>query len=203
MQAKAVSTEAEANLINISMSSIGLKQWSGEGEKCIKVVFSLASKIAPSIIFVLMVNLPDAPNKSKVLKVILAKEDLAQDIDLESFASMIDGYSRSDLKVSSLFLISMQPLYIDPLEISTSADLWPLNMDDFRNSNQQEKLTPKVENVCVFQKLPMVMPSVDIPHSALRKTKRISPTKVTFDEPDLLYNANGRSSGDSYSSYNH
>ncbi|KAF3640039.1 hypothetical protein FXO37_23697 [Capsicum annuum] len=123
-----------------------------------------ASDFVNSQLTNLMVNLPDAPNKSKVLKVILAKEDLAQDIDLESFASMIDGYSRSDLK---------------------------------------EKLTPKVENVCVFQKLPMVMPSVDIPHSALRKTKRISPTKVTLDEPDLLYNANGRSSGDSYSSYNH
>uniref|UniRef100_M1BFZ6 Nucleolar GTP-binding protein n=1 Tax=Solanum tuberosum TaxID=4113 RepID=M1BFZ6_SOLTU len=46
--------------------------------------------------------------------------------------------------------------------------------------NQQEnkeKLTPKVENVGAFQKLPMVMPSVDILHSALRKARRVSPTK--------------------------
>ncbi|XP_055808783.1 uncharacterized protein LOC129877320 isoform X2 [Solanum dulcamara] len=46
--------------------------------------------------------------------------------------------------------------------------------------NQQEnkeKLTPKVENVGAFQKLPMVMPSVDILHSALKKAKRVSPTK--------------------------
>ncbi|PHT79749.1 hypothetical protein T459_17801 [Capsicum annuum] len=160
MLAKAVATEAGANFINISMSSISSK-WSGEGEKCIKAVFLMASKIAPSIIFVdevsmlgrrenpeehqamrrlknelmrnwdglrtkntervlvlaatnrpfdldeavirslprrLMVNLPDAPNRAKILKVILAKEDLAQDVDLESVASMTDGYSGSDLK---------------------------------------------------------------------------------------------------------
>ncbi|XP_060197879.1 nucleolar GTP-binding protein 1-like isoform X2 [Lycium barbarum] len=46
--------------------------------------------------------------------------------------------------------------------------------------NQQEKkekLTPKVENIGAFQKLPMVMPSIDILQSALRKAKRIAPTK--------------------------
>ncbi|KAM3358710.1 hypothetical protein P3S68_021643 [Capsicum galapagoense] len=52
MLAKAVATETGANFINISMSSISSKQWSGEGEKRIKVVFSLASKISPSIILV-------------------------------------------------------------------------------------------------------------------------------------------------------
>ncbi|MCD7462310.1 hypothetical protein HAX54_048218, partial [Datura stramonium] len=50
-------------------------------------------------------------------------------------------------------------------------------------SNQQnqqenkEKLTSKVENIGAFQKLPMVMPSTDILHSALRKARRVSPTK--------------------------
>lgn len=47
----------------------------------------------------LMVNLPDAANRSKILKVILAKEDLSPDIDFDSVASMTDGYSGSDLKV--------------------------------------------------------------------------------------------------------
>ncbi|AQL06711.1 AAA-type ATPase family protein [Zea mays] len=51
MLAKAVATEAGANFINISMSSISSK-WLGEGEKFVKAVFSLASKIAPSVIFV-------------------------------------------------------------------------------------------------------------------------------------------------------
>lgn len=79
MLAKAVATDAGANFINISMSSITSKvrfasvfilfsfisslfiltsvlhiflQWFGEGEKYVKAVFSLASKIAPSVIFV-------------------------------------------------------------------------------------------------------------------------------------------------------
>lgn len=47
----------------------------------------------------LMVNLPDAANRAKILKVILAKEDLSPDIDFDSVASMTDGYSGSDLKV--------------------------------------------------------------------------------------------------------
>ncbi|XP_022882520.1 uncharacterized protein LOC111399421 isoform X2 [Olea europaea var. sylvestris] len=161
MLAKAVATDAGANFINISMSSISSK-WFGEGEKYVKAVFSLASKIAPSIVFVdevdsmlgrrespgeheamrkmknefmvnwdglrtkdtervlvlaatnrpfdldeavirrlprrLMVNLPDAANRAKILKVILAKEDLSPNVDLNSVASMTNGYSGSDLK---------------------------------------------------------------------------------------------------------
>lgn len=51
----------------------------------------------------LMVNLPDAPNRAKILKVILSKEDLSPDVDLDAVASMTDGYSGSDLKVSLRF----------------------------------------------------------------------------------------------------
>lgn len=46
----------------------------------------------------LMVGLP--PNRAKILKVILAKEDLSPDIDIGGVASMSDGYSGSDLKVN-------------------------------------------------------------------------------------------------------
>lgn len=45
-----------------------------------------------------MVNLPDAPNRAKILRVILAKEDLG-DVDFDAIANMTDGYSGSDLKV--------------------------------------------------------------------------------------------------------
>lgn len=50
-----------------------------------------------------MVNLPDAPNREKILKVILAKEELDSNVELEAVAGMTDGYSGSDLKVHSFF----------------------------------------------------------------------------------------------------
>lgn len=51
-----------------------------------------------------MVNLPDASNRAKILRVILSKEELAPDVNLEAVANMTDGYSGSDLKVNFQFL---------------------------------------------------------------------------------------------------
>eukprot|EP01126_Amoeba_proteus_P010793 TRINITY_DN14263_c0_g1_i1.p1 TRINITY_DN14263_c0_g1~~TRINITY_DN14263_c0_g1_i1.p1 ORF type:complete len:489 (-),score=191.40 TRINITY_DN14263_c0_g1_i1:244-1551(-) len=51
MLAKAVATESGANFISISMASIGSK-WFGEGERYARAVFTLASKIAPCVIFI-------------------------------------------------------------------------------------------------------------------------------------------------------
>ncbi|KAI4301397.1 hypothetical protein L6164_034680 [Bauhinia variegata] len=216
MLAKAVATEAGANFINISMSSITSK-WFGEGEKYVKAVFSLASKIAPSVIFVdevdsmlgrrenpgeheamrkmknefmvnwdglrtkdkerilvlaatnrpfdldeavirrlprrLMVNLPEAPNREKILSVILAKEDLASDVDLEAVANMTDGYSGSDLKnlcVTAAHCPIREILEKEKKErnlalaeskpsppLCSSADIRPLKMDDFRYAHEQ------------------------------------------------------------------
>ncbi|XP_009342139.2 uncharacterized protein LOC103934149 isoform X1 [Pyrus x bretschneideri] len=216
MLAKAVATEAGANFINISMSSITSK-WFGEGEKYVKAVFSLASKIAPSVIFVdevdsmlgrrenpgeheamrkmknefmvnwdglrtkdkervlvlaatnrpfdldeavirrlprrLMVNLPDAQNREKILRVILAKEDLEPDVDLEAVANLTDGYSGSDLKnlcvaaahlpireilekekkERSLALAENRPVP----ELYCSTDIRPLKMEDFKHAHEQ------------------------------------------------------------------
>ncbi|KAG5602489.1 hypothetical protein H5410_033859 [Solanum commersonii] len=216
MLAKAVATEAGANVINISMSSITSKLF-GEGEKYVKAVFSLASKIAPCVVFVdevdsllgrrensgeheamrkiknefmvnwdglrtkdservmilaatnrpfdldeavirrlprrLMVNLPDAPNRAKILKVILAKEDLAQDVDLDSVASMTNGYSGNDLKnlcVTAAYRPIREIVEKEKKEHAaasadgrpppapySSTDIRPLNMDDLRYSHQQ------------------------------------------------------------------
>ncbi|CAN6690487.1 unnamed protein product [Malus baccata var. baccata] len=216
MLAKAVATEAGANFINISMSSITSK-WFGEGEKYVKAVFSLASKIAPSVVFVdevdsmlgrrenpgeheamrkmknefmvnwdglrtkdkervlvlaatnrpfdldeavirrlprrLMVNLPDAQNREKILRVVLAKEDLETDVDLEAVANMTDGYSGSDLKnlcvaaahlpireilekekkERSLALAENRPVP----ELYCSTDIRPLKMEDFKHAHEQ------------------------------------------------------------------
>jgi len=51
MLAKAIATESGANFISISMASIGSK-WFGEGEKYARAVFTLASKIAPCVVFI-------------------------------------------------------------------------------------------------------------------------------------------------------
>ncbi|XP_072982941.1 uncharacterized protein [Typha latifolia] len=216
MLAKAVATEAGANFINISMSSITSK-WFGEGEKYVKAVFSLASKIAPSVVFVdevdsmlgrrenpgeheamrkmknefmvnwdglrtkdkervlvlaatnrpfdldeavirrlprrLMVNLPDASNREKILRVILAKEDLANDVDLEAIANMTDGYSGSDLKnlcvtaahrpireilekeKKERILALAEGRSLPPLR--GSEDIRSLSMDDLRYAHEQ------------------------------------------------------------------
>ncbi|KAL3827835.1 hypothetical protein ACJIZ3_016637 [Penstemon smallii] len=216
MLAKAVATEAGANFINISMSSITSK-WFGEGEKYVKAVFTLASKIAPSVVFVdevdsmlgrrenpgeheamrkmknefmvnwdglrtkdkervlvlaatnrpfdldeavirrlprrLMVNLPDAQNREKILKVILAKEELAPKLDLEAVANMTEGYSGSDLKnlcVTAAHCPIRELLEKEKKEkalalaeniplpaLHSSADVRPLSMDDFKYAHEQ------------------------------------------------------------------
>lgn len=220
MLAKAVATEAGANFINISMSSIASK-WFGEGEKYVKAVFTLASKISPSVVFVdevdsmlgrrekpgeheamrkmknefmsnwdglrtkdrervlvlaatnrpfdldeavirrlprrLMVNLPDAANRSKILKVILAKEEVAPDLDFDDIAGMTDGYSGSDLK-NLCVMAAYRPIreILDkerkereaavaegrspPPLVGTSGspvNIRPLSMDDMRHAHEQ------------------------------------------------------------------
>ncbi|KAI3688665.1 hypothetical protein L2E82_46411 [Cichorium intybus] len=226
MLAKAVATEAGANFINISMSSITSK-WFGEGEKYVKAVFTLASKISPSVVFVdevdsmlgrrenpgeheamrkmknefmvnwdglrtkdtervlvlaatnrpfdldeavirrlprrLMVNLPDAPNRAKILKVILAKEDLSPDIDLDAVASMTEGYSGSDLKnlcVTAAHRPIREIIEKEKKEqaaaiaegkpapaLSESSDIRPLNLDDFKFAHEQVCASVSSESV--------------------------------------------------------
>ncbi|MBA0821210.1 hypothetical protein Goarm_018081 [Gossypium armourianum] len=226
MLAKAVATEAGANFINISMSSITSK-WFGEGEKYVKAVFSLASKIAPSVIFVdevdsmlgrrenpgeheamrkmknefmvnwdglrtkdtervlvlaatnrpfdldeavirrlprrLMVNLPDAANRAKILKVILAKEDLSPEVDFDAVASLTDGYSGSDLKnlcVTAAHRPIKEILEKEkkeraaalaegkpPPPLSGSADIRSLNMDDFKYAHERVCASVSSESV--------------------------------------------------------
>lgn len=77
---------------------------------CTRALYPLTSNVSCR----LMVNLPDAPNRAKILKVILAKEDTAPDVDLEALANMTDGYSGSDLKVPIHFIYSFR-YYCHPI----------------------------------------------------------------------------------------
>ncbi|PRP76288.1 hypothetical protein PROFUN_07810 [Planoprotostelium fungivorum] len=161
MLAKAVATQSGANFINVSMSTIASK-WFGEGEKYVKAIFTLASKISPTVIFIdeldsmlgkrekngeheamrkiknefmsywdglrtkdkervlvlaatnrpfdlddavlrrlsrrILIDLPSVQNRLKILKVILSKEEMKADVDLEGIAKMTEGFSGSDLK---------------------------------------------------------------------------------------------------------
>ncbi|XP_020969235.1 transitional endoplasmic reticulum ATPase-like [Arachis ipaensis] len=100
-----------------------------------------------------MVNLPDAPNRANILKVILVKEDLSSDIDFDAIANMTEGYSGSDLK-NLCVTIAHRPIK-EILEkekkehaaalaegrptpaLSESSDIRSLNMEDFKHAHQQ------------------------------------------------------------------
>lgn len=49
--------------------------------------------------FRIYVDLPDADNRLKILKIFLAKENIETDFDIRSLANATEGYSGSDLKV--------------------------------------------------------------------------------------------------------
>jgi ATP-dependent Zn protease len=50
--------------------------------------------------FRVMIPLPDAENRERILRVILEKEEIGSDIDYKELADATEGYSGSDLKVS-------------------------------------------------------------------------------------------------------
>ncbi|KAI8541329.1 hypothetical protein RHMOL_Rhmol08G0052600 [Rhododendron molle] len=178
MLAKAIATEAGANFINISASTIASK-WYGDAEKYVRAVFSLAIKISPSIIFVdevdsllghrgnheheltrriknefiFMVNLPDAPNRTKILQVILEKEELSPDVDFDVISRMTDGYSGSDLKnlcvtaaycpIREILQSEKQKIAatvpdMEPLPASNkTSEIRPTSMEDFKYAREQ------------------------------------------------------------------
>ncbi|KAH0909543.1 hypothetical protein HID58_032864 [Brassica napus] len=161
MLAKAIAREAGASFINVSMSTITSK-WFGEDEKNVRALFTLASKVSPTIIFVdevdsmlgqrtrvgeheamrkiknefmshwdglmtkpgerilvlaatnrpfdldeaiirrferrILVGLPGVENREKILKTLLAKEEVDENLDYKELSMMTEGYTGSDLK---------------------------------------------------------------------------------------------------------
>lgn len=53
------------------------------------------------------VDLPDAENRMKILKIFLSQENLDPSFKFEELANATDGYSGSDLKVTELFNLSV------------------------------------------------------------------------------------------------
>ncbi|KAH7851838.1 hypothetical protein Vadar_017134 [Vaccinium darrowii] len=215
MLAKAIATEAGANFINISASTIASK-WYGDAEKYVRAVFSLAIKITPSIIFIdevdsllgrrgnnehevtrriknefmmkwdglltkdgeqvlvlaatnrpfdldeavirrmprrFMVNLPDTPNRTKILRVILEKEELSPDVDFDAISGMTEGYSGSDLKnlcVTAAYCPVREMLQSEKQEnavtvpdmepmpaLKKTSEIRPISMEDFKYAREQ------------------------------------------------------------------
>ncbi|KAJ6353502.1 hypothetical protein OIU76_002508 [Salix suchowensis] len=209
--AKALATEAEANFISITGSTLTSK-WFGDAEKLTKALFSFASKLAPVIIFVdevdsllgarggsfeheatrrmrnefmaawdglrsedsqrilvlgatnrpfdlddavirrlprrIHVDLPDAENRMKILKIILSRENLEPDFLFDKLANATEGYSGSDLK-NLCIAAAYRPVEElleeekDGKNVAGAAPaLRPLNLNDFIQS--KAKVGPSV-----------------------------------------------------------
>jgi len=54
------------------------------------------------VVYRIYVDLPDAQNRMKILKILLAKEKLESDFKFDELANATEGYSGSDLKVPNL-----------------------------------------------------------------------------------------------------
>ncbi|GAB2233580.1 hypothetical protein Droror1_Dr00002806 [Drosera rotundifolia] len=208
--AKAIATEAGANFISITGSTMTSK-WFGDAEKLTKALFSFASRLAPVIIFVdevdsllgarggsyeheatrrmrnefmaawdglrskdnqrililgatnrpfdlddavirrlprrIYVDLPDAENRMKILKVLLAHENLKPGFQFDQLANKTEGYSGSDLKnlcIAAAYRPVQELLEKEKkaAENEVSSALRPLNLDDFIQS--KAKVGPSV-----------------------------------------------------------
>ncbi|KAH0904158.1 hypothetical protein HID58_043661 [Brassica napus] len=209
--AKALATEAGANFISITGSSLTSK-WFGDAEKLTKALFSFASKLSPVIIFVdevdsllgarggsheheatrrmrnefmaawdglrskdsqrililgatnrpfdlddavirrlprrIYVDLPDADNRLKILKIFLTPENLETGFEFEKLAKETEGYSGSDLKnlcIAAAYRPVQELLQEEnkgSVANGAAPDLRPLSLDDFIQS--KAKVSPSV-----------------------------------------------------------
>uniref|UniRef100_A0A453PJS4 AAA+ ATPase domain-containing protein n=1 Tax=Aegilops tauschii subsp. strangulata TaxID=200361 RepID=A0A453PJS4_AEGTS len=95
------------------------------------------------------VGLPDAENRKKILKILLAKENLESDFKFDELANATEGYSGSDLK--NLCIASAYRPVQELLEeekkgrvSSNSTHLRPLVLDDFIQA--KAKVSPSVSH---------------------------------------------------------
>uniref|UniRef100_A0A7N0U1E1 AAA+ ATPase domain-containing protein n=1 Tax=Kalanchoe fedtschenkoi TaxID=63787 RepID=A0A7N0U1E1_KALFE len=91
------------------------------------------------------VDLPDAKNREKILRIFLAKEKLESDFLYDKLAKETDGYSGSDLKnlcIAAAYRPVQELLESEKAGRSESALLRPLNLDDFIQA--KSKVGPSV-----------------------------------------------------------
>lgn len=82
------------------------------------------------------VDLPDADNRLKILKIFLAQENIEPDFDTRSLANATEGYSGSDLKVIFiLHLIRLCYIYCSYISIFFACRIFVLLrlIDLFKN----------------------------------------------------------------------
>lgn len=93
------------------------------------LLFSLRPHGLKELCCRLMIDLPDAENRAKILRVILAEEDVSSDFNVDELAAATDGYSGSDLKVrnfsfpSKSWFIVFDQSYLNSLFSSSSQSL--------------------------------------------------------------------------------
>ncbi|KAF8021727.1 hypothetical protein BT93_G2005 [Corymbia citriodora subsp. variegata] len=94
----------------------------------------------------LYVDLPDAENRKKILKIILGQENLEPGFEISKLASMTEGYSGSDLKnlcIAAAYRPVQELLEEEKKGSKNSSPTpRPLNLDDFQQS--KSKVAPSV-----------------------------------------------------------
>ncbi|KAK7312227.1 hypothetical protein VNO77_35941 [Canavalia gladiata] len=94
------------------------------------------------------VDLPDAENRMKILRIFLAQENLDPDFQFDKLANLTDGYSGSDLKnlcIAAAYRPVQELLEEEKKDggsNGTTSVLRPLNLDDFIQS--KSKVGPSV-----------------------------------------------------------
>ncbi|TKY67733.1 MSP1 protein [Spatholobus suberectus] len=93
------------------------------------------------------VDLPDAENRMKILRIFLAQENLDSDFQFDKLANLTDGYSGSDLKnlcIAAAYKPVQELLEEEKKGASngTTSVIRPLNLDDFIQS--KSKVGPSV-----------------------------------------------------------
>ncbi|KAF3484787.1 hypothetical protein F2Q69_00057328 [Brassica cretica] len=140
-----------------------MKHWAGLSKKEKERVLVLAATTRPfdldeavtgQFCRRFLVELPDAESRSQILKVILRKTTLSDDVDLVRLARMTNGYSGKDLKVKFLFILCYDvsaKIYNAegkiPPALHGSYDIRALNMQDFIYTLEKVCASIKSESV--------------------------------------------------------